>query len=245
MGVEQLLFSSLIVFAAGLVRGFSGFGFSLLAVTALSLILPPSQTVPTLLMLELAASIHLLPMIWREVDWRSIFWLVLGAIPGTPFGSYALAQVPVKPLQIALALAVAVSALFLLKGFRMTKYPSRTGILATGFLSGALNGAFGIAGPPVILFFFSGPAGATVARASLIAYFVGADFVSLASAGANGLITRQGLIQFLIWLPTMMIAVWLGARAFKGVDPAVFRRWVLFLLLGLACLTGAKALSLF
>ena len=70
-------------------------------------------------MLELAASIHLMPMIWKEVEWRSIFWLVAGAIPGTPFGSYALASIPASPMQIALAIAVGISALLMLRGFRL------------------------------------------------------------------------------------------------------------------------------
>src|SRR6185312_16834223 len=55
------------VFGAAIVRGYSGFGFSLLAITALSLALPPAEIVPSIFMLEIAASLHLLPSIWRDI----------------------------------------------------------------------------------------------------------------------------------------------------------------------------------
>ena len=37
------------VFVAGMIRGYSGFGFAMVAVTGMSLVLPPIQVVPTVL----------------------------------------------------------------------------------------------------------------------------------------------------------------------------------------------------
>ena len=45
-----------------------------------------------------------------------------------------------------------------------------------------------------------------------------------------------------MFLPPLFAGIWLGNRSFKGADPAVFRRWVLRLLMFLAALTGAQAL---
>jgi len=53
-------FAILVIFLAAIVRGFSGFGFSMLAITALSLLYPPAEIVPSIFMLELAASL------WRQ-----------------------------------------------------------------------------------------------------------------------------------------------------------------------------------
>ena len=50
-----------LVFLAAIVRGYSGFGFSLLAITSLSLIFSPAQVIPAIFMLEIAASLHMLP----------------------------------------------------------------------------------------------------------------------------------------------------------------------------------------
>lgn len=55
------------ILGAAFVRGYSGFGFSLLAITALSLRLAPAEIVPSIFLMEIAASLHLLPSIWRDI----------------------------------------------------------------------------------------------------------------------------------------------------------------------------------
>ena len=95
-----------IVFLAAIVRGYSGFGFSLLAITALTLIFEPARVIPAIFMLEIAASIHMLPAIWREIHWRSIGFLLIGTLVGTPVGVYALANVPQAGMTMALAIFV-------------------------------------------------------------------------------------------------------------------------------------------
>ena len=54
-----------VIFLAAIVRGYSGFGFSLLTITALSLLMAPAQVIPAIFLLEIAASLHLLPSIGR------------------------------------------------------------------------------------------------------------------------------------------------------------------------------------
>ncbi len=85
------------VFAAAIVRGYSGFGFSLLAITSLSLMLPPAEIIPPLFMMEVAASLGLLPGIWKDIHWRSLGLLGAGCLIGTPIGVRFLASVPAPP----------------------------------------------------------------------------------------------------------------------------------------------------
>ncbi len=64
-----LSYAVVCIFGAAVVRGYSGFGFSLLAITSLSLLLPPTQIVPSIFIMEVAASLHLLPSVWRDIHW--------------------------------------------------------------------------------------------------------------------------------------------------------------------------------
>ena len=59
-----MIYAIACVFGAAIVRGFSGFGFSLLTITALTLALPPVDVIASVLILEVAASVHLLPSVW-------------------------------------------------------------------------------------------------------------------------------------------------------------------------------------
>ena len=239
---QMLAVSSAAIFLAAIVRGFSGFGFSLLSITAISLILPPREIVPTIFLLEVAASINLIPSIWREIDWRSIRWLLLGYVVALPFGVFALARFPEPPMQLAMSIFVFGTAILMLRGFRLQKTPGAAATTTTGAASGILNGAFGIGGPPVVLFYFSTPAVAAVSRASVIAFFLSTDILGLGMLGYEGLVTSQSFAQFFAWLPALLIGVWVGAHGFKHMNQAMFRKAVLILLMALAVLTLAKAI---
>lgn len=237
-----LAITSVAIFLAAIVRGFSGFGFSLLSITAISLVLPPREIVPSIFLLEVAASINMIPGIWRHVDWRAIRWLLLGYVIALPLGVYALARFPEAPLQSAMSLFVLATAVMMLRGFRLARTPGPTATTLTGAASGIFNGAFGIGGPPVVLFFFSSPAAAAVSRASVVAFYLSTDVLGLGMLGSQGLVTAQSFAQFLAWLPALLIGVWAGAHGFRHIDQALFRRIVLMILMALAILTLGKAL---
>jgi len=238
-----VVYAAACIFGAAVVRGYSGFGFSLLAITSLSLLLPPAETVPSIFMMEIAASLHLLPGVWREIHWRSLLWLGIGCLIGTPAGVYALAHVPAAPMTLALAVFVLFSAALLARGYVLKSHPGPVATLATGTASGLVNGSFGMGGPPVILFFFSSPAGAAAGRASIIAFFLLTDAIGLAWQASEGLLHLVTLWRALLFLPALIGGVWLGNRSFRNANPEEFRRWVLRLLMLVAVLTGARALA--
>ena len=230
------------IFAAAVVRGYSGFGFSLLSITALSLFFEPRAIIPSIFILEVAASAHLMISAWRDVHWQSLRRLAAGCLVGTPAGVYVLARVPPAPLTVALSVIVLLLASLLARGFVLQAMPGRTATVATGLASGLLNGSIGIGGPPVIMFFFGSPAGVATGRASMIAYFLITDVLALACQWHESLLNRDVLARALLYAPALGAGVWLGNRAFAAVNPERFRSWVLRLLMALAGLTGARAL---
>ncbi len=243
MQALTLVYAVACIFGAAVIRGYSGFGFSLLAITAMSLLLPPAETVPSIFIMEVAASLHLLPGVWRDIHWRSLLWLSIGCLIGTPAGVYALAHAPSAPMTLALSVFVLVSAVLLAQGYTLKSMPGPATTLATGTASGLFNGSFGMGGPPVILFFFSSPAGAATGRASIIAFFLLTDITGLAWQGTEGLLHPATLWRALLFLPALLAGVWLGNRGFRNANPETFRCWVLRLLMLVAILTGARALA--
>jgi uncharacterized membrane protein YfcA len=237
-----LAIASSFIFLAAIVRGYSGFGFSLLAIISLSLLLDPAEIVPSIFMLEIAASLHLLPSIWKDVHWRSLVPLITGCLIATPFGVMLLASVPPAPMQLALSVFVLIATYLLWRGFALKRIPGTAGAVAAGAAAGFGNGAFGIAGPPVILFYFSSPAGHAMGRASLIAFFLATDLIGLPLLAREGLVTADALYRAIIFLVPLTGGVWIGARSFKTADPARFRQMILVLLALLAILIGGKAI---
>jgi uncharacterized protein len=236
-----LAYACICIFIAAVVRGFSGFGFSLLAISALSLVYSPAEIVPSIFMLELAASLHLLPSIWKDIHWKSLWPLTLGCLVATPFGVWLLANVPAAPMQLGLSVFVMAATVLLWRGFALQTVPGVYGSSLVGAASGLANGAFGIGGPPVILFYFASPAGATAGRASLIMFFLITDVIGLANLAMQNLVEEYHFVKSLIWLPPLFAGVWLGARSFKSVDPEGFRRGVLILLWCIALTIATKS----
>ncbi len=238
-----LVYGSLCVFGAAVVRGYSGFGFSLLSITALSLILPPVTVVPSIFLLEVAASIRLLPEVWGQVHWRSIRVLLVGCLVATPLGVWALANAPVTPMKLALAAFVLLSAILLTRGVALRSMPGTAGTFGTGVATGLLNGGFGMGGPPLVIFYLSTPAGVAAGRASIIAFIIATDLMGLGFQAREGLITSDTFRLSASFLPSLLVGVWLGSRAFRRADPARFRLWTLRLLMLLAFLMAGQVLA--
>jgi uncharacterized membrane protein YfcA len=231
-----------IIFLAAIVRRYSGFGFSLLAITALSLTYGPVEIIPSIFLLEIAASIHLLPSLWRDIHWRLLIPLIIGTSLGTPIGLMFLTSIPAAPMQIALGLFVLVVTCLLWIGFALKTMPGNIVSTSAGPAAGVANGAFGIGGPPVILFYFASPAGNIVGRPTLVTYFLLTDAIGLVFLSRENLVTTDILLRTLTFLPVLMAGVWFGARSFKNADPVIFRKWVLAILVVLAVITAAKGI---
>lgn len=237
-----LPFALIAIFLAAIVRGYSGFGFSLLSVTALSLVYPTAKIVPVIFLLELAASIHLLPSIWKDIHWRSLLPLSIGCLVATPFGVWALASLDATMMQLALSAFVLIAVALMWLGYALKSMPGPILSTTVGAASGLANGAFGIGGPPVVLFYFSSPAGNIAGRASLIAFFLITDAIGLVNLARYDLVSKDTFWLAALFAPCLFVGVWLGARSFKNADEGTFRKMVLIIMALLAVIGAAKAL---
>ena len=127
-------------------------------------------------------------------------------------------------------MVVFISAVLMWRGFRLGATPGPAPTIATGCLSGLLNGAVGIGGPPAILFYFSSPVAAAVSRASLIGFIAVIDTVAIAAAAGQGLVTGDVFVLAgILVLPTLAGNA-LGHRSFIRTEPETFRRFALIFL---------------
>lgn len=230
----NLGFCLIAVLCGALLKGYTGFGASMLWMTSLSLVLPPLDVVPMVLMFEVATSVYLLPVLWRQVEWKSIATLLVGTWATTPFGIHLLSSLPPAPIRIALGVVVIIATILILRGFALKHTPGTSATLVVGGAAGLLNGSMGIVGPPVILFYFSSPIGVAAGRASIITYFIGTDSVATAMFAARDLIGIEVLWRTLLFLPVLFVGVALGNRRFLKSDPDAFKKIALKVLIVLS-----------
>jgi uncharacterized membrane protein YfcA len=232
-----------VIFIAAIVRGYSGFGFAMIGVAGISLTAPPDVAIPTVLILEVIVGLLLLPPVIRQIEWRPVLTLLAGAIVLTPIGAIVLIRIPADLARVGIAIVIALAAILLLRSKGTRPAPGDAATVGVGGIAGLLNGAFGISGPPIALFFLGTERGAHVSRASMMACFLALDLVAVASFGVGGLIDRDVLITVLFCLPALAIGSWIGHRLFHGSDTSKFRTRVLWILLVLALVTAARGLA--
>jgi uncharacterized membrane protein YfcA len=218
------------VFLAGLIRGFSGFGFSIAAVPLLSLLYPPVQVVPVVMLLQLAISLDGLRGAWRLADRASLARLALGALVATPVGLWGLAHLPPGPMRLVIAGVVALAVVILASGRRMLHPPGPGATLAFGLASGLFNGLAGIPGPPVIAFYLASPLGTPVARASMIVLFLLTSLAALLPLAVAGMVGPSSLLAAVLGLPAVWLGSVLGTRMFLRSPDAHYRRAALVIL---------------
>jgi len=216
-----------IVVAAGIVRGFGGFGAGLIMVPTLSLLVDPLLAVPLVVLMEAVAGIQLVPGALRDFRLRTIAPLGVAACLAIPFGSGLLARLDATAMRIGISLVVLAFVALLASGWRYRKTPTVLPSTVTGLTSGLLTGSAGVGGPPVILFLLSGPDAASTTRANLICYFAITQLWALGSYVAHGLLTTTTLWHALLLTPVFLLAAHLGTRMFGRVSETLFRRLVL------------------
>lgn len=231
-----------IVALSALFRGFTGFGFAIIAVPLLSLALPP------LLAVALAAGLQLLGGLMdfrdasRACHWPSVRWLAAGALVSSPFGTLLLAWLPADAARLVLAGAcgVAVLALVVTPGFR--HLPGRATTAAAGVLSGLFNGMAAMPGPPALAYYLALPLQAAQVRASLMVFFLFSAFLSSASLVAIGAVGQREVLMVLAGMPLMLAGSRLGAALFRRAGGA-HRNVSLATLALVALLTAARGLA--
>lgn len=233
LGPGALIWMAIAVLISAFVRGYSGFGYSAMVISASGLVTSPLNFVAVVVILETAMSVQAARGAGPDIDWRRVGYLLAGALVGLPLGLWALTTIPENAARGVIAGYVLVMCGVLLIGWRLKSEVRGPLNLVAGAISGLAN-APGMGGLPLAAFFAAQPMPAAVFRATCIAYFPLLDFYSAPLYWWSGLVSLDTLRAALLALPLTVFGNWLGGRHFFGTDPQEFRRFAILLLAGLA-----------
>lgn len=234
--------SSLCIFLAAFIRGFTGFGLAVVGVPLLSLFFAPAEIVPSIMILAIIAGLQLIPKIWHRVDWKLLLPTVLGAAIGTPLGTWLLAGVSADVMRVLIGGAVLAASLAVQLGFRFANRPPASVSAGFGAVAGLTGGAAAMPGPSVIFLFLAVPIAHEAGRASLILFFQISAAMSAVSAAIGGLMEVHALILGALLVPAMLVGNFLGDRVFDKASAKTYRRVVVLLLAGLGTVAAIRGL---
>ncbi|MGH8800399.1 MAG: sulfite exporter TauE/SafE family protein [Casimicrobiaceae bacterium] len=233
---------ALVALFAGAVRGYAGFGLSAFIVAGTSLLLSPQQIVPAAMMLEILASLSLLPSVWRHVAWHWVGPLLAGYAVSVPLGVWCLSVLPEAPLRAVVSAVILTAALAMQAGWHPQWRDTIALRLGTGLVAGFLSGLSAVGGMVVATILFTTPLPAARLRATLVTLFFLSAWYGLAWAGVQRLVTGSTVAWAGWLLVPMLVGIAFGRRGFARAAEAQFRRAVLSVLAAVAALGLARAL---
>ncbi|MFM7028748.1 MAG: sulfite exporter TauE/SafE family protein [Chakrabartia sp.] len=230
---------AVIILGAAIVRGLTGFGFAILAVPLMGLVVPPTDAVLLAILLQTLIGPFGVSKALDHIDRKLVTSVALFAMIGTPIGLFVLAATPHEMARLMIAgIALACFGTFLIKR-APTPNPAMAHRAATGLAAGFLNGFAAMPGPPVILYFVRSGVTPMAARGSMILVFFAAGIAGTTTAALRGLLTSHLLLVAAAAFPMMLLGNHIGARFFGIVPERIWRATVVVLL----CVATAGALT--
>lgn len=216
--------------AAGLMRGFAGFGSGMMLSPVFAILYGPAEAVLMIAVMEVVVSVQLVPKALPDVQWPFLGPLILAAVVGMPLGAWLLATTEPELITRIIAAIVLVFVIVLAVGWRYQGPKRLLPTLGVGGVSGALLTATSVGGPPVLLYILSGQDSARTNRANIILYFAIAEIITPVFLYLQGLFAMEVVIRALAICPAYMVGAWVGSRLFRESSEQVYRRVALIFL---------------
>jgi hypothetical protein len=239
------LYVLLIVFAATLFRSAFGFGEALIAVPLLAICVPLREAAPLAVLVSITVAAIVVAQDWRKIHVRSTGWLVAATLAGIPLGLLLLTSTHQRLVKGALGAIIIAFAAYSLLGRAPIelKRDSRGWMLACGFLAGIMGGAYGMNGPPLVIYGSMRRWTAQHFRATLQAYFLPASMIGMAGYWMAGLWAPAVTHYYLLSLPVTIPAALLGRVINHRLSGDAFIKYVYVGLAGIGVLLMTQAMT--
>jgi uncharacterized membrane protein YfcA len=162
----------------------------------------------------------------QHVQVRLAGWLIVFTVFGIPVGLLLLTAVAEAIIKAILGAVVPVFALYCL--FRRSQIELKTDRLAWffGFSAGVLGGAYGMNGPPKVVYGALRRWSPEQFRATLQGYFLPASLIGMVGYWLAGLWVPAVTWHYLLSLPLAIAAIFLGRTINRRLDGRRFVRYV-------------------
>lgn len=215
-----------------------------MAVPLLALFLPIEIAVPVSVLVSIAVAGVVVVQDWEKIHFRSAGWLVLFSMLGIPLGLWLLTSADERLVKSSLAFVIIGFALYSIFGRTIKlESESRIGLFLCGLLSGIFGGAYGLNGPPLVVYGAMRRWSAQHFRATLQGYFLPASLMGMIGYWINGLWVAQVTTLFLWSLPGVFLATFFGRAINRRMNGTSFFTYVYAGLIGIGIVLLLESFS--
>ena len=232
---------ALVVIFSGFLRGFIGFGSGLLMIPILSYFYSPVFAMVFNIVIEIPATIYLTFVGIKKSNLREITPMMFTMMLTIPFGTIFLVSVDEQIIKTLMSLLLIFFVILIATGWRIKSTITKYVLVLGGAISGLMQGATGMGGPPYVTVLLSKNDSDDVARANILVITSGLVISAIISLYYFGLFTKDILLTGALSAPIYVFATYIGTKFFNYSGNKYFRNSSLIALgvVGLATLIGA------
>lgn len=229
--MNDYMLSALFWGLGGLINGVAGFGAALIAMPMVTQFVDITVAVPACTLISLGMNSQTGLTYRKHADWHRLKFLIIGAFPGTLLGVTLMKQLPGTWLKLAMGcFLIMYSTWSLFFEGRVKVRASRHWGLLAGCCSTAIGTAFGMGGPPTIVYTSLTGWSRDQIKAAIGAFFMVAGVIMITAQLLSGLQSMASLGLALVSIPASIMGGWIGIRLSRHIGEFSYRR-ILFSLL--------------
>jgi len=224
MHMQEFVLITLIVFLAAFIQSLSGFGSALVAMPLLVLIMNIKTATPLVALYSFVIGIILFLQLKKHFDIKKPLPLIIGSVFGVPIGIYALKLINENIIKLILGGSLTAYSLYILIRKEVHFNMSKKWGYMFGFIAGCFGGAFNANGPPAIIYTTLQKWKKHEIKVTLQSYFLSAGIIIIAMHAISGITTLLVLKYFFIFLPALLLGIFLGHHFYEKIDKKVFNK---------------------
>ncbi len=202
----------LLVGVGAVSQGVAGFGFGLVAASAVIAAFGPSAGVVSVCVLALVSTVIPLAREFRATRWVVAGIWIAAALVVTPTLGVVLRGVDTEPLKALSGLVILLGVGLLSLGRSAAVLGGRAGAVLAGAVSSAMNLVAGAGGPPVALYAANASWSIPASRATMLTFFTASNLVTIAVLGPDvpGVVPMTAMVASVV--VGSLLAAWLVPR---------------------------------
>jgi uncharacterized protein len=166
----------------------------------------------------------------QDFSWRSVGRLIIASVFGVPFGLLLLGKVDEHLILRLLGAVILIYALYGLFNFHLPEIKQPNWAYGFGFIAGILSGLSNTSGPPVVIYGNCRRWSPAEFKSNLQGFFLVNSLTVIIGHLLSRNFTEPVWGSFLIALPALALGLVAGFWLDRFINPIVFRRLVLVML---------------
>jgi len=220
--------------AGGAIFGMIGFAYGIVISVFIHHGFAAADVVFIVVAGALVLNLGVLPKFAKEIRWKAALPYLVGATLGMPLGLWLLATLDARTVRLFVGTLVVGYGLFALRQqsrepFRIAGAYGKAVDTAIGFVGGVIGGVSGLG--PLVPGVWYGLRGLDKMeqRALTTPYGLWVQGLMAVWLFSSGWVSRQAIEGLAVATPVMLLASWLGLKAFDHISTRAFQRIVVIL----------------